>query len=145
MFDTYFSFEYKGKHPPGPKEDFEHVHIYKFKTDNEVYIFRGEVFIHQTIAVKYYPKSYEDSPSKYTLLTGKNKGGGTARIISTCLQIMLDLRKKESNPSYIFQASGLVGEMNSETKRYRIYKELLKIHSHLYLLSITLSNHTVYT
>ena len=124
MFNSFVEFQYvthrKGK-PPG--EDFEELHTYKFKFNKEIYLVQAERYQYDIFAIKFYPKSFEDSPNRYKKLTHK---GNAPTIFRTCLNIMVDLVKRFPEASLGFIGEELVGEGKNQTKRFRIYKKLME-------------------
>ncbi|MEZ4827951.1 MAG: hypothetical protein R3C61_16960 [Bacteroidia bacterium] len=123
MFDQFFEFKYIN-HQPGTQSDgFIRVHTYKFTAQNEPYIFRAEEYQHSVFAVKFYHKSFEDSPQRYNLLTNK---GIPSPIFRTCINIMLDIVQKFPTASLGFIGSELQAEGRTNTQRYRIYKQLME-------------------
>lgn len=51
--------------------------------------------------------------------------GEPRRIINTCVAIMLEIAKEDSQSSFGFIGSNMVGEDIANTKRYRVYKILM--------------------
>ncbi len=102
MFGSPYEFQYKNHSKGGPQDPFLRLHTYKFMVDGEPYIVRAEEYKWRVLAIKFYPKSFEDSPDRYRKLTKKGKA---SRILSTCLQVMLDIRRRYPQASCALSAA----------------------------------------
>jgi hypothetical protein len=122
MFDSSFDFKYKNHQEGGPQEPYKTVHTYVFHTP-QPYIFRAEEYDYKLFAVKFYPKSFEDSPKKYSLLTNENQA---PPVIRTCINIMLDLFERFPDASFGFIGTNSEDEDKDSTQRFRIYKYLME-------------------
>lgn len=123
MFDKSFDFTYINHQPGGPSDDFLRVHTYKFHSEKELYLVRLEEYPFDVFAIKFYPKSFEDSPNKYRLLTNH---GNPMPIIRTCINIMIDILNKFPGASLGFMGIEMENEHIGNTKRYRIYRQLME-------------------
>lgn len=124
MFDKPYEFRYKNFARCGPQEPFLRVHTYKFMVAGAPYIMRAEEYDWKLFAVKFYPKSFEDSPNRYNKLTN---AGHASRIFSTCMRIMLDLYSREPKASIGFIGVTTESEsQKSRTKRFRLYARLME-------------------
>lgn len=124
MFKDTFPFKFISKQPGGLNDEFKSVYIYTFYSPTEKYIFRGEVFEHEVVAIKYYPKRFENSDQKYNRLTGEGKA---SRVLGTVIKIMIDIvKERDENSSLVFVGAALIDEGKKLTKRFRIYKKLME-------------------
>lgn len=98
--------------------------LYSFKStkSNECYWVWVECYDLHVYAVKFHLKRHRNSPNKYSIMTGT---GEPRRIINTCVAIMLEIAKEDSQSSFGFIGSNMVGEDIANTKRYRVYKILM--------------------
>lgn len=142
MFDRIYPFKYiqskKVENEPFTKE-----HLYTFKGKNgHRYIVVLQEFPFQFIGIKFHLKAHTDSPNKYKLLTRNNDVQGCVR---TCIEIMLSLLSKNKKTSYGFIGANLVGENMNNTKRFKIYRQVMEnLFSPLYFTHYSLQQESVY-
>jgi hypothetical protein len=103
------------------------VYLYKFRTHKKrkTYFARVERYEDDVFIIKFYQKRLEQSPNKYREITNE---GCAIRILSTCLQIALDLLVKYPEASFGFHGARSEGEHYSGTQRFRIYQMILANH-----------------
>lgn len=123
MFDTYYIFSKVGTDKAHNKKYLKEVLTYSFRSGN-YYLVEVEVYTHDIYIVKYFLKKHRSNPLKYNLLTGEHK---SAKVISTCIRIMLSIYNKNKNANFGFLGAHIIvpgGEIESreETKRFRVYK-----------------------
>ena len=95
------------------------MHHYTFRTrKNRRYVVDAEEYQHHTYVLKYYPLSHKSSPNKYRVLTND---GDAFRILTTCMQVFLDICRRDPLASAGFVGEALVGEGVANTKRFRVY------------------------
>lgn len=107
-------------------------HTYRFKTRlNKVYIVDVEEYQHQIFIIKFYLKNHQDSPKRFNLTTltkdreGKNHYDNDGwRIISTCLNIMLEIRERHPKMSGGFIGANKIGESKVLTARFRLWRQV---------------------
>ncbi|MCC6413495.1 MAG: hypothetical protein IT270_17685 [Saprospiraceae bacterium] len=103
----------------------ETVHLFVFRTTKRrCIIFEAHEFSTcPLMVVKFFDKAHKLSDKRFSLLNGSNEAGS---IIRTALEIMLELYK--SNPFLSFAFMGAPDEDGDlrETRRFRIYREMLK-------------------
>ena len=68
--------------------------------------------------VKFFRQDYYDLRDQFSVVLNTFDA---YRVLATCLSIMLSIYKRQPNVSFIFQGANSVGEMEKETKRFRIY------------------------
>ena len=141
MFDRIYPFKYI-QSKEVKDEPFLVEHLYSFKGKNGRYIVVLQEFPFQFIGVKFYLKAHTDSPNKYKLLTGNNDVQGCVR---TCIEIMLSLLQSNPKTSYGFIGANLVGESMNNTKRFKIYRQVMEnLFSPLYFTHYSLQAESVY-
>ena len=129
MFDSWYEFKYVQsiKHQDGiPLK----THRYSFKTTKNLrFLVDVEEYDFKVFIVKFYLRSHLYSAKRFNLLT---KDFDTPRKLSTCLQIMLSIYKKEPWASFGFIGAPIIDEelkideAENNTKKYRIYSILVK-------------------
>ena len=125
MFDSFYDFKYKNFEKGGDDELYLRVYNFTFLTsDNQRYVVRVEEYAYSVFIIKFYPKDFQDSPDKFKILTGKGK---PQPILRTCINILIEhFLKIEPKASFGFLASELTDENTANTKRYRVYKNLME-------------------
>ncbi|MGB0523120.1 MAG: hypothetical protein ACPGJS_09175 [Flammeovirgaceae bacterium] len=129
MFDNTFDFKYKGhfrtKHQTSSSEIICQDHIYSFKDhENDTYLVHLEEYDQNIFAVKFHLKNHSNSDKKYVYLTSK---GIPARIIGTCIQIMMDVLEKCESASFaVLGVADSLDKPNVITRRFKVYKMVLK-------------------
>jgi len=142
MFDRIYPFKYiqskEAKNEPFIKE-----HLYTFKGKNgHRYIVILQEFPFHFMGVKFYLKAHTDSLNKYKLLTKNNDVQGCVR---TCIEIMLSLLMNNPKTSYGFIGANLVGENPNNTKRFRVYRQVMEnLFSPLRFTHYSLQEESVY-
>jgi hypothetical protein len=98
--------------------------LYRFKStkSNMTYIVLVEHYVYDVFAVKFYPKSWADSPNKYRKLTNTFE---PRKIIYTCINIMLSIYEQYPNASFGFVGANRINETTVETKRYKVYSTII--------------------
>ena len=98
--------------------------IYSFRSSKShlTYIVRVEHYRMDIYIIKFYLKSNRYSPHKYNLLTNTFE---PRRIINTCINILLDIFKKDPGASFGFIGANRIGESECNTKRYQVYKRIV--------------------
>ncbi|WP_231552778.1 hypothetical protein [Prevotella melaninogenica] len=64
-------------------------------------------------------KAHRDSDKKYNVMTGLNEA---RECIYTCMAIMNEVAKKDSQASFGFIGANRIGESEDNTSRFRVYK-----------------------
>lgn len=123
MFDSYYSFrKIDCEYPKG--EPYNTVHRFTFRGFNrQRYIVLVEEYPFDVFALKFYLHAHRLSSKKYQLLTGFHD---VSRIIRTCIEIFLHFYQTNNEASFGFIGSNLVDESLRETKRYRVYSQVMK-------------------
>ncbi len=97
-------------------------HKYSFKTRlNQRYIVNVEEYKYQLFVIKFYLKNHEHSKQKYNLLTND---GDAFRVISTCVNVILEILTLNPEASFGFIGEQSLGEEKANTKCFRIYKRV---------------------
>ena len=98
--------------------------IYTFRSTKSslTYLVRVEHYKKDIYIIKFFLKSNRHSPYKYNLMTNTFE---PRRIINTCINILLDVYKKNSEASFGFIGANRIGETEENTKRYRVYKKIV--------------------
>jgi len=123
MFNTVYTFKFL-QSDKYTNEPFLIEHLYSFKgKGNARYIVQLQEFKHKFLAIKFYHKSHRFSKDKYSILTKKNDAQGCIR---TCIEIMLSRYKLDNKVSFGFIGANLLGESINNTKRFRIYKQVME-------------------
>ena len=124
MFETYYRFCRVGVDKAHNKKYLKEIITYTFRSGN-YYIVEVEVYSYDIYIVKYYLKKNKRNPLKYNLLTNEHK---CAKVISTCIRIMLSIYNKNPNASFGFLGANIIDRKNGYeeskniTKRFRVYR-----------------------
>ncbi|MFT6963470.1 MAG: hypothetical protein ACJAWV_003207 [Flammeovirgaceae bacterium] len=86
-------------------------------------IIRIEEFEHSVCAIKFYPKSYQDSPNKFSVRTNQND---TTRVLASCINAMTMHLKQNPYASFCFVGESDSDEEKVNTQRFRVYKNLME-------------------
>ena len=124
MFDT--PFEYKKfnfqKRTIGQLSYIEH--IYKFRgTSNKRYIVFAEQYDYSVYAIKFCTHERKNYTDRFNVLSRYNECN---RVLTTVGFIMQDIVKGNPFASFIFIGSHLPGEEESNTKRFRLYTNIVE-------------------
>lgn len=98
---------------------------YFFSTEGEKYMIECEEYSESIFIIKFFPKRLKDNSKRFNMLTGENKMG---KIVATCIQLVLQLLKKNNKASFGFVGSHTYDarrqyiEDRSCTKRFKIYR-----------------------
>lgn len=122
MFNEYYPFVFRGIHKE-KKQLVKNIYRYRFKAKNETYIVNVEEYDNSIFIIKFYPKKHRLSENKYSLRTNKYLA---SRIFATCLKIGKDIQKNNDLASFGFIGANDLGEGKDNTKRYRVYKKIVK-------------------
>lgn len=123
MFDRIYPFKHI-QSKEVTNEPFIKEHLYSFRGRNgHRYIVILQEFPFHFMGIKFYLKAHSDSPDKYKLLTKNNDVQGCVR---TCIEIMLSLLPNNPKTSYGFIGANLVGEDINNTKRFRVYRQVME-------------------
>lgn len=123
MFDSSYSFSYRGKRKAYTSELFVAKHLLRFKgKGNHTYIVEVEEYSGNLFVVKFYLKSHRLSPDKFSLLTGNKDMPG---IIRTCINIMLYFYQRCPDASFAFMGQPGEHESTALTQRFRIYRSVM--------------------
>lgn len=97
--------------------------LYAFKStkSHQWYWVWVEVYKHDVYAVKFHLKAHRNSPYKYSLMTGLNE---PRPVVNTCIAIMLEIAKQNPHSSFGFIGANMIGESETNTKRFRFYKRI---------------------
>lgn len=125
MFGEGYPFDYRnfklGK-PLG--EPWEKEHLYTFRCRNNYqYMVIVEEYDYNFFAIKFHLKKDRDNKKKYEILTNYNDA---PRVIRTCVDIMIALYNKNPYCSFGFKGSNSDSELPANTKRFRIYKQVME-------------------
>lgn len=77
-----------------------------------------EEFTYNFYAIKFYPKELRNSRKRFSVHTNDFD---VARIIRTCVNIMISLYRKDPLASFGFLGSASEGEPTAATRRFKIY------------------------
>lgn len=123
MFRNPYAFRYcnKTKTEEGGFVVIEHKLTF-FCRFNHQYIVNVEEYPHEVFVVKFHLKSHSDSERRYQLLT---EAHDPFRVIGTVLHIMLYFYKKYPYASFGFIGSPLEMEGKTNTKRFRVYRQIM--------------------
>lgn len=123
MFDTHYRFCKVGEDKAHNKKHLKKIITYSFRSGN-YYLVEVEVYNYDIYIVKYYLKKNKSNPLRYNLLTKEHK---CAKVISTCLRIMLSIYTSNNNASFGFLGANTIdnnyNEPKKETKRFRVYRD----------------------
>ncbi len=122
MFDTAYKFNYQG-HTKTPTQPYLKLHKFSFKCRfNHKYIIRVEKYEYKVFVIKFYLKNHEQSEKKYQLLSGLNDA---TRVISTSIEAMIWLYKKDNLSSFGFIGANSENEDIGNTKRFKLYVKMM--------------------
>ena len=109
------------------KKYLQRVTTYSFKSGH-YYFVEVELYLYDIYVVKYYLKKHKRNPLKYNLLTNEHK---SAKVIATCIQIMLSIYRQNPKASFGFIGSATIDIQNGYTepkhitKRFRVYRDAM--------------------
>ena|SRR5690349_3135458 len=126
MFDKYYE-HHLIDHKVNPEQHVLHRWMYNFESERRRYVCLVELFKHNIYVVKYYAAVHSKSNRKYQILFNDEK---PARIIRTCLNIMLEFINFDGKASFGFVAAYSASkkgkqETKANNQRYRIYKSVM--------------------
>ena len=98
---------------------FKELYSFKSPKSNQTYWVWIEVYKHHFYAVKFHLKAHRDSDKKYNVMTGLNEA---RECIYTCMAIMNEVAKKDSQASFGFIGANKIGESEDNTSRFRVYR-----------------------
>ena len=98
---------------------FKELYSFKSPKSNQTYWVWIEVYKHHFYAVKFHLKAHRDSDKKYNVMTGLNEA---RECIYTCMAIMNEVAKKDSQASFGFIGANRIGESEDNTSRFRVYR-----------------------
>lgn len=126
MFGEAYQFSYRkftlGNKNHGQPWIKEHLYTFKGKKDSQ-YMVIVEEYDFDFYAIKFHLKKDRNNKKKYEELTGYNDA---TRVIRTCVDIMIDLYKKNPYCSFGFKGSNSENESVFNTKRFRIYRQVME-------------------
>ena len=98
--------------------------LYSFKSpkSNQCYWVWVEVYDRNMYAVKFHLKADRHNKNKYHRLTQLKEA---RPVINTCIRIMIDIHHSNIKASFGFIGSNLENELESNTKRYKVYKRIM--------------------
>lgn len=108
----------------GHNNTYIRLHIYTFKSKHNIkYIVNVEEYEHSVYILKFHTKNASYSAKKYTMLTNKYD---SRKIISTCINIGLEIYKENKLASFGFIGSPTIKEIKrnkklENTKRFKVY------------------------
>ena len=123
MFDTFYPHKFimnktvKGEH-------YDCVRLFTFRDSmSNRYVFEAEEYPFDFYAVKFYLKANALSDKRYNIMTNLHNA---PRVIRTCLNIMLDIHRENSNASFGFIGARNTAEKSTaNTKRFRVYRLIM--------------------
>ena len=120
-----YKFTSKGSRKECDGEMYFRRHTFSFKSrSNNTYIVEVDEFDEFLLfIVKFYLKSHRLSERKFQLLTEFNEASG---LITTCVNIMMSFYEANPYRSFGFIGMNSENETEKETKRFRIYSEVMK-------------------
>lgn len=99
---------------------------YSFRTESSVdYLIEVEEYHHDIYIIKFCQKKLKKHPKRFNVLTGECI---MPKIVATCIQVMLQLLKKNPLANFGFLGSNTIifgtgpNEPKEETKRFKIYR-----------------------
>jgi hypothetical protein len=95
----------------------EHLFAFNNKSGRR-YMVQVDEFKHNFYAIKFYPKELRSSPKRFSTHTGDFD---MARIVRTCVDVMVSIYRKDPLASFGFIGSPSEGEQMASTTRFRIY------------------------
>lgn len=108
------------------------THVYRFTSEksNLTYLVDVEHYIHNVFVLKFYLRDQKKWKVKFNLLTNTNEA---RLIIFTCIDIMIDVFKQNTNASFGFQGARTFSLKTKEytehsqtnTKRFNIYRKIV--------------------
>ena len=124
MFNTPYKFRYCDKKTKNIGEFMFTEHKLTFICrHNHQYIVNVEEYPYEVFILKFHLKNHTSSPNKYKLLTQIND---PFRVLSTCLNILhWFFTEKAPYGNFGFIGENLIGEGKSDTKRFRIYRQIM--------------------
>ena len=117
---TYSKINHSQKYIGGDKY-IEHVYSFKGKT-NKKYLVIVEEYAYFVFVVKFCTYDRKNHPDRFNSLTNINE---CSRILTTIGYIMKEMVQNNPYASFGFIGSPLPGESNQNTKRYRLYSNVV--------------------
>lgn len=105
------------------------IRHYGFKTAKHRYLVEVECYENNIYIIQYYSAHYKTHPKKYMIMTNEFK---CTRIVGTCINIMLEILKKDNLASFGFIGSNTYNpdtkeeESIDQTQRWRVYKHAME-------------------
>jgi hypothetical protein len=127
VFETYYRFCKVGVDKAHNKKYLKEIITYSFRSGN-YYLVEVEVYSYEIYIIKYYLKKNKSNPLRYNLLTNEQK---CAKVISTCIRIMLSIYNENPSASFGFLGAHIVKtdinyiEAKNVTKRFRVYRDAI--------------------
>lgn len=124
MFENYYRFCKVGVDKAHNKKYLQEVITYSFRSGN-YYLVEVERYRYDIYIIKYYLKKNKSNPLRFNLLTHEHK---CAKVLSTCIRIMLSIYKSNPSASFGFLGAHIVKtdasfvEEKKLTKRFRVYR-----------------------
>jgi hypothetical protein len=124
VFESYYKYQKVGVDKANNKKHLKEVITYSFRSAN-YYLVEVEVYQHDIYIIKYYLKKNKSNPLRYNLLTAEHK---CAKVISTCIRIMISIYNQNTNASFGFLGAHVIKreigyvEPKESTKRFRVYR-----------------------
>lgn len=106
-----------------------HVFTFFSRTNGLKYVINVEEFEESFYAIKFYPKCLKKSDFKFNKIINK---GDVINVLMTCASVIPHLLVRNQNASFGFVGSRTADLNNrfiekfSDTKRYRVYSDLIK-------------------
>ncbi|MBD2753776.1 hypothetical protein IC230_12800 [Spirosoma sp. BT704] len=123
MFRNPYPTHFSGIERVKVRPDLVETHLFRFKdSKNHAYIIRAEKYPHEVYAIKFHLKAHRLSAKKYSFFTKLNT---SIRVLSTCLNVMVGLYRKNPLASFIVVGANSINEEESNTKRFRLYSQIL--------------------
>lgn len=120
------------------------IRYYRFRSEKShlFYIVRIEEYKEHVYGVKFYLKSMQDSPRKYSFMTNTYE---PRTIVFTIFRILMQILQEDKQASFMFIGNADEGGTHVNTRRYRLYCNLVEnCISDTYFQHIRNDRHSLY-
>jgi hypothetical protein len=124
MFDSGYQYRKVQVNKAKDKDVFLTKHIFCFISENyKKYIVEVEEYEHTMFILKFHLKCHNHADDKYSKMT---KYKDVNRVLRTCIDIMIEMYKKNPYSSFGFMGANMANEEISNNKRFRVYKGIME-------------------
>lgn len=122
MLERYYAAKYITKVDNGidPVTDLWH---FRSQKTGRLYYILVEHHPRGVLSVKFYARQHKGNPQRYALMTGDRE---PLTVINTVVHVMLGYAMRMQHSSFVFTGAAQPGETESNTKRFRVYRNIME-------------------